>query len=197
VKEVLETCRAEITGGRTVPMYYLACAAFLGRMGERDCSEKRSTCAARLQGSLYFSLRAAAACHKSFENNREKQVLADELINRFSGVVRRNVRGVYVENVAESRSLTHHLIWLAAGAARDAATDKMLELALEWLAWHGARELLTASGPPMFVYSAITMLSEIAASEMNNQVCLEWSHSYKGSYENAAASLEKMTGTIK
>ena len=106
VGEVLEICRDQAAGGEVTPMYYMACAAMLGKMGERSCAEGRASCAGYLQGSVYFSLRAAAGCHKSFEKDKEGLAAADGLIARFAGEVKRDVKDVYVGHVERAQSIT-------------------------------------------------------------------------------------------
>ena len=42
VGEVLEMCQDQLEDNEITPMYYMACAAFLGKFGERDCAEGRA-----------------------------------------------------------------------------------------------------------------------------------------------------------
>ena len=99
VNGVLEMCKGELESDKVTPMYYMACAAMLGKLGERDCAEGRASCAGQLQGSVYFSLRAAAGCHKSFEKDKAKQAEADKLIERFAKAVNQDSKGLYVKHV--------------------------------------------------------------------------------------------------
>ena len=197
VNEVLEMCKQQAEEGEITPMYYMACGSMLGKLGERDCAEGRASCAGYLQGSIYFSLRAAAGCHKSFENNKAKQLEADKLIDRFAGTVKQNVKGVYVGKVEESQTVGHHLAWHAGKEAGIIGTEKVLEFAFERLAMHTAGAVVGSVGLPLFAFSSFMLFHEIAASEMNNLVCLEWGHYYKGSYANSAGSITKMSGSIK
>ena len=197
VNGVLEMCKQEAEGDDVTPMYYMACAAMLGKMGERDCAEGRPSCAGHLQGAVYFSLRAAAGCHKSFEKNKPRQAEADKLIERFAKTVNQNVKGVYVKHVEEAQTVTHHLVWHAGKEAGIIGTEKVLEFAFERLAWHTAGGVVSSVGLPLFVFSSMMLFHEIAASEMNNLVCLEWGHYYGGSYANAGTSITRMTSTIK
>jgi hypothetical protein len=194
--EVLKTCTQELESGKVVPMYYMACAAFLGKLGERDCDEGRETCAARLQGSVYFALRAAAGCHESYKNDQENRAAADKLANRFAATINQNVKDVYVQDVPEAPSLKSHLVWKAVDAVKGKVQGKILEFAFERLAWHGAQSVMAAANGPLSVYSNLMFIHSIAASEMNNQVCLKWNHSYNGSYANTSVSLVKMTEMI-
>ena len=73
----------------------------------------------------------------------------------------------------------------------------MLEFAFERLAWHGAGTVVSSIGLPLFAFSTFMLFHEIAASEMNNLVCLKWGHYYNGSYANVSGSLNKMTGYVK
>ena len=197
VNEVLEMCKQQVEDGEVTPMYYMACGAMLGKLGERDCAEGRSSCAGDLQGAVYFSLRASAGCHKSFEKNKPKQAEADKLLDQFAKVVKRDVKGVYVGHVEGAQTVTHHLAWHAGKEAGIIGTEKVLEFAFERLAWHGAGAVVGAASMPIFVFSSVMLFHEIAASEMNNLVCLEWGHYYKGSYANVSGSLAKMTASIK
>ncbi len=197
VNEVLEMCRGQAAEEKINPMYYMACAAMLGKMGERDCAEGRGACSGRLQGTLYFSLRAAAGCHKSYEKDAAKQAEADKLIKRFSSTVRQNVKGVYVADVEEGESIVPHLAWRTGRGAGIMGAKKILELAFERLAWEDAGAALSATGALLPVFSTAMLLHDVAALEMNNQVCLEWDHDYEGSYANVAGSLIKITGHIK
>ena len=197
VNGVLEMCKGEIEGDKVTPMYYMACAAMLGKMGERDCAEGRGSCAGQLQGSVYFSLRAAAGCHKSFEKDKAKQAEADKLIERFAKAVNQDVKGIYVKHVEEASTIGHHLAWHAGKEAGIIGTEKVLEFAFERLAWHGAGTVVSSIGLPLFAFSTVMLFHEIAASEMNNLVCLKWGHYYNGSYANVSGSLTKMTGNIK
>ena len=197
VNEVLEMCRSQAGEGKITPMYYMACAAMLGQMGERDCAEGRASCAGHLQGTLYFSLRAAAGCHKSYEKDAAKHAESAKLIARFSAAVRHTVKGVYVADVEEGDALVPHLAWRAGRGVGIMGAKKILETAFERLAWEDAGAVLGATGVLLPVLSSTLLLHDVAALEMNNQVCLEWSHSYEGSYANVAGSLNKMTGYIK
>ncbi len=197
VNEVLEMCRQQAEEGEITPMYFMACGSMLGKLGERDCAEGRASCAGYLQGSVYFSLRAAAGCHKSFENNKPKQAEADKLIDRFAAAVKQNVKGVYVGPVEESQTVGHHLAWHAGKEAGIIGTEKVLEFAFERLAMHTAGAVVGSVGLPLFAFSSFMLFHEIAASEMNNLVCLEWGHYYKGSYANSSGSITKMSGFIK
>lgn len=197
VNGVLEMCKQEIEESEVTPMYYMACGAMLGKMGERDCAEGRPSCAGHLQGAVYFSLRAAAGCHKSFEKDKAKQASADKLIERFSKTVNQNVKGVYVKHVEEAQTLNHHLVWHAGKEAGIIGTEKVLEFAFERLAWHAAGTVVSSVGVPLFAFSSVMLFHEIAASEMNNLVCQEWGHYYGGSYANMSGSITKMTATIK
>jgi len=199
VLEVLETCRDELGRKEITPMYYMACAAMLGRIGERDCAEGRGTCAAQLQGSVYFALRAAAGCHKSFEGDKAGLAKADALAKRFAVKAGQDIKAVYVEDAEAEQAQTvgHHLAWHAGKEGGVIGTEKVLEFAFEKLAMHGASAAVEAAGGPLFIFSTFMLFHEIAASEMNDQVCTQWSHSYKGSYANAASSLDKMTRNIK
>ena len=197
VNEVLELCKQQAEDGEVTPMYFMACGSMLGKMGERDCAEGRASCAGDLQGSMYFSLRAAAGCHKSFEKNKEKLVQADKLIDQFAKTVKQNVKGIYVGDVEGAQSVTHHLVWHTGKEAGIIGAEKVLEFAFERLAWHGAGAAVGAASAPLFVFSSFMLFHEIAASEMNNLVCLEWGHYYKGSYANAAGSITKMSAYIK
>ncbi len=197
VNEVLEMCKQQAEEGEITPMYFMACGSMLGKLGERDCAEGRASCAGYLQGSIYFSLRAAAGCHKSFENNKSKQAEADKLIDRFAGAVKQSVKGVYVGPVEESQTVGHHLAWHAGKEAGIIGTEKVLEFAFERLAMHTAGAVVGSVGLPLFAFSSFMLFHEIAASEMNNLVCLEWGHYYKGSYANPSASIARMSGFIK
>ncbi len=199
VHEVLETCRQEISRKEITPMYYMACAAMLGKIGERDCAEGRATCAAQLQGSVYFALRAAAGCHKSFEGNKARLAEADALAKRFAVKAGQDIKAVYVQDAEaeQAQTIGHHLIWHVGKEGGVIGTEKVLEFAFEKLALHGASAAVEVAGGPLFIFSTFMLFHEIAASEMNDQVCTEWSHSYNGSYANAASSLDKMTRNIK
>ena len=197
VNEVLDMCKRQAEDGEITPMYWMACGAMLGKLGERDCAEGRATCAGWLQGTVYFSLRASAGCHKSFENNKPKQAEADRLLEAFAKVVKRDVKGVYVGHTEESATVGHHLAWHAVKEGGVIGTEKVLELAFERLAWHGAGAAVSAAGMPLLAFSTFMLFHEIAASEMNNLVCLKWGHYYKGSYANVSGSLDKMTANIK
>jgi hypothetical protein len=197
VNGVLEMCRAQLEDDDVTPMYYMACGAMLGKLGERDCSEGRASCSGHLQGAVYFSLRAAAGCHKSFEKHKEKQAEADKLIERFAKVVKQDVKTVYVKHVEEASTVGHHLAWHAGKEAGIIGTEKVLEFAFERLAMHTAGAVVSSVGLPLFVFSSAMLFHEIAASEMNNLVCLKWGHYYNGSYANVSGSLNKMTGYIK
>jgi len=196
VNEVLEMCKQQAESEIT-PMYYMACGSMLGKLGERDCAEGRASCAGYLQGSIYFSLRAAAGCHKSFEKNKEKLAVADRNVDRFAAAVKQNVKGLYVGKVEEAQTVGHHLAWHTGKEAGIIGTEKILEFAFERLAWHSAGAVFISVGAPLFVFSTFMLFHEIAASEMNNLVCLEWGHYYKGSYANSSASIARMSGFIK
>ena len=197
VNEVLEMCKQQAEEGEITPMYYMACGSMLGKLGERDCAEGRASCAGYLQGSIYFSLRAAAGCHKSFEKNKEKLAVADRNVDRFAAAVKQNVKGLYVGKVEEAQTVGHHLAWHTGKEAGIIGTEKILEFAFERLAWHSAGAVVGSVGAPLFVFSTFMLFHEIAASEMNNLVCLEWGHYYKGSYANSSASIARMSGFIK
>lgn len=199
VHEVLETCRDEISRKEITPMYYMACAAMLGKIGERDCAEGRATCAAQLQGSVYFALRGAAGCHKSFEGKKDKLATADALAKRFAVKAGQDIKAVYVEDAEaeQAQTIGHHLAWHTGKEGAVIGTEKVLEFAFEKLAMHGAQLAVESAGGPLFIFSTVMLFHEIAASEMNDQVCTQWDHSYKGSYANAASSLDKMTRNIK
>ena len=94
VNEVLEMCKDQAEDGEVTPMYWMACGAMLGKLGERDCAEGRGSCAGDLQSSVYFSLRAAAGCHKSFEKDKARQAEADALMEQFAKVVKQDVKAV-------------------------------------------------------------------------------------------------------
>ena len=197
VNGVLEMCKGELESDKVTPMYYMACAAMLGKLGERDCAEGRASCAGQLQGSVYFSLRAAAGCHKSFEKDKAKQAEADKLIERFAKAVNQDIKGIYVKHVEESSTIGHHLAWYAGEKVGAIGAEKVLEFAFERLAWHGAGTVVSSIGLPLFAFSTFMLFHEIAASEMNNLVCLKWGHYYNGSYANVSGSLNKMTGYVK
>lgn len=197
VNGVLEMCESQLKSDEVTPMYYMACGAMLGKLGERDCAEGRGSCAGQLQGSLYFGLRAAAGCHKSFEKDKHRQAEADKMVERFAKAVNQDVKGVYVKHAEEASTVGHHLAWHAGKEAGIIGTEKVLEFAFERLAWHGAGAAVSAAGIPLFAFSTAMLFHEIAAAEMNNLVCLEWSHYYNGSYSNVSNSLNRMTRHIK
>jgi len=197
VNGVLEMCQGQLEGDEVTPMYYMACGAMLGKLGERDCAEGRGSCAGHLQGSLYFGLRAAAGCHKSFEKDKPRQAVADKMVERFAKAVNQDVKGVYVKHAEAASTVGHHLAWHAGKEAGIIGTEKVLEFAFERLAWHGAGAAVSAVGVPLFAFSTVMLFHEIAAAEMNNLVCLEWGHYYNGSYANVSGSLNKMTRHIK
>ena len=197
VNEVLDMCRRQAEDGEVTPMYWMACGAMLGKMGERDCAEGRGSCAGDLQSSVYFSLRAAAGCHKSFEKDKARQAEADALMEQFAKVVKQDVKAVYVGHVEGAATAGHHLAWHAVKEGGMIGTEKVLEFAFERLAWHGAGAAVSAASLPLLAFSTAMFFHEIAASEMNNLVCLKWGHYYKGSYANVAGSLHKMTAKIK
>jgi hypothetical protein len=174
----------------------MTCAAMLGKLGERDCAEGRESCAGYLQGTLYFSLRAAAGCVKSFEKD-PRRAAAEGLAVDFAKEVNRDVKGVYVGSVEESSTIGCRLFWRGVEAGEDMVMDKIIELALERLAWRGPLQLWNAANAPYLIYSGIVLARDIAASEMNNLVCLNREPRYGGSYANAAGSLRKMTGFIE
>lgn len=197
VNGVLEMCQGQLEDDEVTPMYYMACGAMLGKLGERDCAEGRASCAGHLQGSLYFGLRAAAGCHKSFEKDKTRQAAADKMVERFAKAVNQDVKGVYVKHAESASTVGHHLAWHAGKEAGIIGTEKVLEFAFERLAWHGAGAAVSAAGVPLFAFSTVMLFHEIAAAEMNNLVCLEWSHYYNGSYANVSGSLDRMTRHIK
>ncbi|OIN99626.1 MAG: hypothetical protein AUJ51_12395 [Elusimicrobia bacterium CG1_02_56_21] len=197
INGVLEMCKAQLEDDDVTPMYYMACGVMLGKLGERDCAKGKASCAGHLQGSVYFSLRAAAGCHKSFENDKARQAVADKLVDNFAKVIKRDIKGIYVAGAEESSTVGHHLVWHAGKEAGIIGTEKVLEFAFERLAMHTAGAAVSAAGVPIFVASSFLLFHEIAASEMNNLVCLQWSHYYNGSYANAAGSITKMSGYIK
>lgn len=197
VNEVLEMCKDQAEDGEVTPMYWMACGAMLGRLGERDCAEGRATCAGWLQGSVYFSLRASAGCHKSFEKDKARQAEADRNLEAFAKIVKRDVKGVYVGHVEHAGTVGHHFAWHAAKEGAMIGTEKVLEFAFERLAWHGAGAAVGAASLPLLAFSTAMFFHEIAASEMNNLVCLKWGHYYNGSYANVSGSINKMTANIK
>ncbi len=197
VNEVLEMCKQQAEDGNVTPMYFMACGAMLGKLGERDCAEGRATCAGQLQGAAYFSLRAAAGCHKSFEKDKPRQAEADKLIEAFAREVKQDIKGVYVGHVHGASTVGHQLTWHGIEEGAVMGTEKVLEFALERLAWHGAGAAVGAVSLPLTVFSGAMLFHEIAASEMNNLVCLKWGHYYNGSYYNLTGSLRKMTDNIK
>lgn len=197
VWEVLEMCRDQLAEKDITPMYYMACSAMLGKLGERDCAQGRGSCPGHMQGALYFSLRAAAACHKSYEASPANQAVAARNMERLGALVGQNVRGVYVSGVGEAHSMGHHFAWHAAKEGAMIGTEKVLEFAFERLAMHGAGAAVSAAGTPLLIFSSFMFIHEIAAAQMHDQVCLEWSHSYKGSYANAAGSITRMAARIR
>jgi len=56
---------------------------------------------------------------------------------------------------------------------------------------------LGAAGTPLLVFSGFMLFHEIAAAEMNKEVCLNWSSYYNGSYANVAGSVQKMSASVK
>lgn len=197
VNEVLDMCRRQAEDGDVTPMYWMACGAMLGKLGERDCAEGRPTCARQLQGAVYFSLRAAAGCHKSYEKDKARQAEADKLIEAFAKKVKQDVKGVYVGHVHDAPSAGNQLMWFGVHKAEMIGTEKVLEFAFERLAWHTAGSVVSAASLPLLAFSGAMLFHEVAAAQMNHQVCLEWNHSYKGSYGNIAGSLGRMTAKIK
>ncbi|OGR77402.1 MAG: hypothetical protein A2X32_04325 [Elusimicrobia bacterium GWC2_64_44] len=197
VGEVLDMCKRQAEDGEITPMYWMACGAMLGKLGERDCAQGRATCAGWLQGATYFSLRASAGCHKSFEKDRERLPRADRNMEAFARVVKRDVKGVYVGHVEGAATAGHHFAWHAVKEGGMIGTEKVLEFAFERLALHGAEAAVGAASLPLLAFSTMMFFHELAASEMNNTVCLDWSHYYNGSYANVAGSLDKMTAGIK
>ncbi|MEI7529503.1 MAG: hypothetical protein WCK76_11240 [Elusimicrobiota bacterium] len=197
VNGVLEMCQGLLEEKEITPMYYMACAAMLGKLGERDCAGGRASCAGRLQGSLYFSLRASAACYKSYEGDREQQPKAKALMDRFGTAVNRSVGGVYVRDAAPAHSTAHILVWEGAAEARNIAIEKVLEFTFEKLALHGAGAAVSAAGGPLLVFSGFMAFHEIAAARMNDEVCLNWNTYYNGSYANVTSSLSKISSSIK
>ncbi|MDD2805703.1 MAG: hypothetical protein PHV33_09120 [Elusimicrobiales bacterium] len=197
VNEVLDMCKRQAEDGEITPMYWMACGAMLGKLGERDCAQGRATCAGWLQGTTYFSLRASAGCHKSFEKDPARLSRADRNLEAFARIVKRDVKGVYVGHVEEGASAGHHFAWHAAKEGGILTTEKVLELVFERFALHGAEAAVGAASLPILAASTMLFFHELAASEMNNTVCLDWSHYYNGSYANVAGSLDKMTSKIK
>lgn len=197
VNEVLDMCRRQAEDGEIEPMYWMACGAMLGKLGERDCAEGRAACGGWLQGSLYFSLRASAACHKSFEKDKARQARAGRNMEAFAAAVKRDVKGVYVGHVEHAATAGHHFAWHAAKEGAMIGTEKVLEFAFERLAWHGAGAAVGAASLPLLAFSTMMFFHELAASEINNTVCLDWSHYYKGSYANVSGSVAKMSSHIK
>ena len=197
VRGVLEMCKGQLEGTGITPMYYMACGAMLGKLGERDCAEGRASCAKQLQGALYFSLRASAACYKSYEEEPEKQGQAGTLMNRFATSVNGNVKDISVKDVAPAHSTTHILVWDGAREAATVATEKVLEFAFERLAMHGAGAVVGAIGTPLLAFSGFMLFHEIAAAQMHDEVCGNWSSYYNGNYSNVATSVQRMTAKVK
>jgi hypothetical protein len=197
VRGVLEMCRAQLNGEEITPMYHMACAAMLGKLGERDCAENRGSCAGQLQGALYFSLRASAACHKSFEEDPGRQRGAKVQLDRFAAAVSRNVQGVYVGKIPAAHSTGHLLVWHTVQEAGVIATEKVLEFAFERLAMHAAGTAVSAASGPLLAFSGLMLFHHIAAAEMHEEVCLNWSSYYNGNYANVAASVQRMGASIQ
>lgn len=197
VRGVLEMCRAQLDGEEITPMYHMACAAMLGKLGERDCAEGRGSCAGQLQGTLYFGLRASAACHKSYEEEPERQRVAKTHLDRFAAAVNRNVHEVYVGRMPAAHSTQHILVWHGVQEAGVIATEKVLEFAFERLAMHAAGAAVSAAGVPLLAFSGAMLFHHIAAAEMHEEVCLNWSSYYNGNYSNVSTSVQRMGARIQ
>lgn len=197
VNGVLEMCKGQLEDDDVTPMYYMACGAMLGKLGERDCAEGRASCGGDLQGAVYFSLRAAAACHKSYEKDPEELELADKNIERFSKVVKSNIKDIYVGEVEEGESIGTHLAWFGVHKVGMITGEKVLEFTFERLAMHTAAGVVGSASIPLFAFTGAMLFHEIAASEMNKLVCTEWDGYYNGKYSNVSRSITSMTGHIK
>ena len=152
-----------------------------------DAGPQARSLVAALQNSGYFKL-----VHQG-----TSPAEADALMEQFAKVVKQDVKAVYVGHVEGAATAGHHLAWHAVKEGGMIGTEKVLEFAFERLAWHGAGAAVSAASLPLLAFSTAMFFHEIAASEMNNLVCLKWGHYYKGSYANVAGSLHKMTAKIK